>query len=52
MDALTRAISGRRAGMTLEEIVVYGLYALLMAPAVGLALYGLYLAIEEEGEQE
>ena len=37
--------------MTLEKIAVYGFYALLMA-AIGLALYGLYLAIEEEGEQE
>lgn len=35
--------------MTLEEIAIYGLYALLIAPAIGLALYGLYLAIEEEG---
>lgn len=35
--------------MTLEEIAVCRFYALLMAPAIGLALYALYLAIEEEG---
>lgn len=35
--------------MTLEEIAVCGLfYALLIAPAIGLALYALYLVIEEE----
>ena len=38
--------------MTLEKIAVYGLYALLMAPAIGLALYALYLAIEDGGEEE
>ena len=32
--------------MTLEEIAVCGFYALLMTPAIGLALYGVYLAIE------
>lgn len=37
--------------MTLEKIAIYGLYALLMAPAIGLALYALYLAIEE-GEEK
>lgn len=35
--------------MTLEEIAVCGLfYALLMTPAIGLALYAVYWAIEEE----
>lgn len=34
--------------MIAEKIAVYGFYALLMAPAIGLALYALYLAIEEE----
>lgn len=38
--------------MTVNEIAVYGFYALLMAPGIGLALYALYLAIGEEGEQE
>lgn len=34
--------------MITGKIVVYGFYALLMTPAIGLALYALYLAIEEE----
>lgn len=39
--------------MTLEEIAVYGFYALLiiglvMAPVIGLALYALYWVIKEE----
>lgn len=34
--------------MIAEKIAVYGFYALLMTPAIGLALYALYLAIEEE----
>lgn len=46
--------------MTLEKIVVYGIYALLiMIPAIGFALYAiyfvlyaLYLAIEKEGGQK
>lgn len=38
--------------MILEKIAVYGFYALLMAPAIGLALYALYLAIEEGGDNE
>ena len=33
--------------MTIKEIAVYGFYALLMSPGIGLALYALYLAIEE-----
>lgn len=33
--------------MVFEKIAVYGFYALLMAPAIGLALYALYLIIEE-----
>lgn len=33
--------------MITEKIAVYGFYALLMAPAIGLALYALYLTIEE-----
>ena len=37
--------------MTLEEIAVCGFYALLMAPAMVLALYALYLTVEEDGEQ-
>lgn len=31
-----------------EKIAIYGFYALLIAPAIGLALYALYLTIEEE----
>ena len=34
--------------MMIETIAVYGFYALLMTPAIGLALYALYLAIEGE----
>ena len=34
--------------MMIETIAVYGFYALLMAPAIGLALYALYWVIEEE----
>lgn len=34
--------------MIIEKIAVYGFYALLMAPAIGLALYALYWTIEEE----
>ena len=33
--------------MITEKIAVYGFYALLMVPAIGLALYALYLTIEE-----
>ena len=38
--------------MTLEEIAVCGFYALLMTPAIGLALYALYLTIEEGGDSK
>ena len=34
--------------MITGKIAIYGFYALLMTPAIGLALYALYLAIEEE----
>lgn len=34
--------------MIAEKIAIYGFYALLMTPAIGLALYALYWAIEEE----
>lgn len=33
--------------MIIEKIIAYGLCALLMTPAIGLALYALYWAIEE-----
>ena len=35
-----------------EKIAVYGFYALIISPAIGLALYALYLAIEDGGEEE
>lgn len=33
--------------MIIEKIVAYVLFVLLMTPAIGLALYALYWAIEE-----
>ena len=35
-----------------EKIAIYGFYALIISPAIGLALYALYLAIEDGGEEE
>ena len=46
MEAITRTISGRRAGMTAKEIIAYGICALFWVPAVGLALHALYLLIK------